>query len=105
MIVEQEINKRNKDSPLQSKGAFIVMNDRGLHTRPSIAIVKCTTGYKSDITLTYKRTEVNARSLLGILMLAAEKGSKIRITATGADAEKAVAALVDLAQRGFDIKY
>ncbi len=81
------------------------MNDRGLHTRPSIAIVKCITGFKSHITLTYKRTEVNARSLLGILMLAAEKGSKIRITATGKDSKEAVDALLDLAHRRFDVNY
>lgn len=86
-------------------GIFIVKNDRGLHTRPSTEVVKCSASFKADIRLTYKKTTVNARSLLGILMLAAEKGAKIKITAQGADAKEAVDALILLADKCFNIKY
>lgn len=91
--------------PAKVKGAFFVLNDRGLHTRPSIAIVKCAASFKADISLKYKKTEVNARSILGILMLAAEKGAKIGIIAVGEDADHAVQSLQELAGRSFDIHY
>jgi phosphocarrier protein HPr len=87
------------------KGAFIVRNDRGLHTRPSTEIVKCATSYRSDVRLIYQKNLVNAKSLLGILMLAACKGSKIQIEAEGVDAEKVVNSLIKLAESNFNIKY
>lgn len=80
-------------------------NDRGLHTRPSTEVVKCASHFSSSIKLTYQKWEVNARSLLGVLMLAATKGSKIWITAEGEDAEEAVEALVALSQKNFNVKY
>ncbi len=88
-----------------AKGLFIVGNDRGLHTRPSTEIVKCASAFKSEVKLIHKKSEVSAKSLLGILMLAATKGSKIRIVAEGVDAEAAVQSLVDLAQNKFNIHY
>ncbi|MCB1112594.1 MAG: HPr family phosphocarrier protein [Chlamydiales bacterium] len=103
MVPKPVVNKKTES--LTVKGAFVVINDRGLHTRPSTEIVKCATSYKADIRLIHKRTEVNARSLLGILMLAAEKGSKIRIVATGNDAQEAVIALQQLAAESFNIQY
>ena len=86
-------------------GSFIVRNDKGLHTRPSTELVKCASQYKSQITLCYKKTEVNAKSLLGILMLAAEKGSKIKVEAVGKDAEAAIEALLKLATHQFNMDY
>lgn len=87
------------------KGMFTVKNDRGLHTRPSTEIVRLATTFKSDIRLRYQETDVNAKSLLGILMLAAARGSKIKIIAQGKDAEEAVSALQDLADCNFNIDY
>lgn len=87
------------------KDFFIVRNDRGLHTRPATEIVKCAVGFKSKILLYFQSHEVNAKSLLGILMLAATKGSKINIKATGADAAEAVENLKKLAENNFNIKY
>ncbi|KIC75959.1 Phosphocarrier protein HPr [Neochlamydia sp. TUME1] len=86
-------------------GIFIVQNDRGLHTRPSTEIVKCATSFRSEVHLIYQKSYVNAKSLLGILMLAATKGSKIQIEAEGEDAEEAVASLIALAKNNFNIKY
>ncbi len=92
--------KKNKFS-----GIFIVKNDRGLHTRPSTEIVKCAANFKSEIILCCQKNEVNAKSILGILMLAASKGSKINIKAEGVDAEQAVLSLIELAKNNFNIKY
>ncbi|MEI8366469.1 MAG: HPr family phosphocarrier protein [Parachlamydiaceae bacterium] len=87
------------------KGRFTVGNDRGLHTRPSTEIVKCATSFKSEVRLVYQKNQVNAKSILGVLMLAAAKGAKITVEASGSDAEEAVASLITLATNNFNIKY
>lgn len=87
------------------RGTFIVQNDRGLHTRPSTEIVKCASNFKSEVYLIHHKNQVNAKSLLGILMLAASRGSKIHVEAEGEDAEEAVACLLQLAKNNFNIKY
>lgn len=87
------------------KGHFVVKNDKGLHTRPCTELVKCSSAFRSDIVLTYQKHRVNAKSILGILMLAANKGSKIGVQATGVDAEEALAAICELAQNKFYIHY
>ena len=87
------------------KGVFVVINEKGLHTRPSTELVKCASSFKSQVTLSTPDLTVNAKSLLGILMLAASRGAKIKIEAEGEDAEKAIKALVDLAHNKFYINY
>jgi len=89
----------------KAKDAFIIRNEKGLHTRPSTELVKCASSFKSHVTLFYQNTSANAKSLLGILMLAAARGAKIRIEAEGEDAELAVRTIVHLAQNKFNIKY
>jgi len=87
------------------KGKFVIANDRGLHTRPSTELVKCASSFKSKVLLFYHKQSVNAKSLLGILMLAASKGARIGIEAEGEDAEEAVQSIIDLAKNNFYIKY
>lgn len=87
------------------KAFFVVINDKGLHTRPSTELVKCASTFKSQVTLHFQDLSVNAKSLLGILMLAAARGSKISIEAVGDDAEEAVQSILELAKNKFHIKY
>jgi len=87
------------------KDFFIVINEKGLHTRPSTELVKCAASFKSQVTLFYQNLTVNAKSLLGILMLAAARGAKIHIEAIGDDAEDAVRTILNLARNKFNIKY
>lgn len=89
----------------KKRGSFTVINDRGLHTRPSTELVRCATRYSADIYLVYKKQKVNAKSLLGILMLAAPKGAKIGVQASGDDAEEAVATILELAKHQFYMRY
>jgi phosphocarrier protein HPr len=98
------MTKKTLEAP-QAKGMFVVKNDRGLHTRPSTEIVKCASSFKSEVSLCYKKKEANAKSLLGILMLAATKGAKIRVIAQGVDAEEAVSHLIELSNNKFNISY
>ncbi|HSW86931.1 MAG TPA: HPr family phosphocarrier protein [Rhabdochlamydiaceae bacterium] len=87
------------------KDSFIVVNEKGLHTRPSTELVKCATSFKSQVTLCYQNLSVNAKSLLGILMLAAARGARIQVEAVGDDAEDAVKGILNLARNKFNIKY
>lgn len=87
------------------RGRFTVSNDRGLHTRPSTEIVKCATSFKAEVRLAYQKKRVNAKSILGILMLAAAKGARITVEAVGDDAEEAVSSIINLAGNNFNIKY
>jgi phosphocarrier protein len=87
------------------KGMFVVKNEKGLHTRPSTELVKCAASFNSQINLLYKKYTVNGKSLLGILMLAAGKGSKITVEAIGEDAQEAVKTIINLANNKFLIKY
>lgn len=96
--------RRNPDA---AKGVFVVKNDKGLHTRPSTELVKNASQFKASISLIHKNsnTIVSAKSLLGILSMAATKGTRIEIEAVGEDAETAVCALCELAENQFYIKY
>ncbi len=89
----------------KSKGTFIVINEKGLHTRPSTELVKCATSFKSQVTLSYHDMNVSAKSILGILMLAAARGAKILVEAEGDDSEEAVKSICALARSKFHIKY
>ena len=60
----------------------------GLHTRPATAIVKILQNCQSDVTFAHKKEEINAKSILCILMLAAKKNSLITITVDGEDAKE-----------------
>lgn len=85
--------------------SFIVINEKGLHTRPSTELVKCASAFRSRVSLHFLDLHVNAKSLLGILMLAAARGSKIIVEAVGEDSEAAVKAILELANNKFYIQY
>ena len=90
---------------LKVKETFVVLNDKGLHTRPATELVKCVSNFKAQVTLHYQNLSVNAKSLLGILMLAAARGAKIRIEAEGEDAVACAQALIELAKSKFHMSY
>jgi phosphocarrier protein HPr len=72
---------------------FVIANKLGLHARASATLVKVATQYKSEILLTKGDQSVNAKSILGLMTLAAAKGTNIRITCTGADEAAAMTAV------------
>jgi len=78
-----------------------ITNKNGLHARPAAEIVKLASRYQSDITLVRDDLEVNGKSIMGVMMLAAEFGSSLLLRAAGPDAEQAVSALSDLIARKF----
>jgi len=78
------------------KKEIIIKNKSGLHARPASLFVQISNKYECDITVKKGRQKVNGKSIMGIMMLAAEKGSKIVITAKGHDAKEALCELESL---------
>jgi phosphocarrier protein len=79
-----------------------IVNRAGMHARPAAEFVKLSARFASEIRVEKDGLEVNGKSIMGVLMLAAEKGSRLRVSAQGKDAEAAVNALADLVGRGFE---
>jgi phosphocarrier protein len=79
-----------------------ICNQRGLHARASAKFVKLASSFEAEITVTRDGVTVDARSIMGLLMLGAGNGCDIEIKAEGSDAEPAVEALADLVSRKFD---
>lgn len=73
-----------------------VKNKQGLHARPAALFVQLANKFDSKITVAKDNQEVNGKSIMGILMLAAEKNSEILITAEGDDAKEAIDTLEEL---------
>jgi len=78
-----------------------IANRNGLHARPAAEIVKTAAKFKSEITLVRDDLEVNGKSIMGVMMLAAEYGSSLLLRADGPDAEAAVGALATLIESKF----
>jgi phosphocarrier protein HPr len=90
-------------SDIETREAFVqVVNRAGLHARPGAELVKLSGSFKSEIHVEKDGLQVNGKSIMGVLMLAAEQGSTLRFTASGPDSEEALDALTDLVRRGFE---
>ena len=80
---------------------FDILNRLGLHARAAAQLVRLANGFASEIRLAKDGMEVNGKSIMGVLMLAAPKDTKILIRAVGIDAEEALAAIGELIARKF----
>ena len=78
-----------------------IVNKLGIHARPAAEIVKCASKFKSNITIVRDDLEVNGKSIMGVMMLAAECGSSILIRAEGEDEQGAIDALAAVIADGF----
>jgi phosphocarrier protein HPr len=78
-----------------------IVNKNGLHARPAAEIVKLAAKFKSEITVVKDDLDVNGKSIMGVMMLAAEHGSNITFRAEGDDAEQALEALTTLVTNKF----
>jgi phosphocarrier protein HPr len=79
----------------------IIVNSEGLHARPAARIVRLASTFNSDIEISKDGVGVNGKSIMGVMMLAAECGSSITIRAQGPDAQHAAEALAELVANGF----
>lgn len=78
-----------------------IVNPQGLHARPAAEIVKLAARYKSNITLQRDDLEVNGKSIMGVMMLAAEYGSTLTLRASGPDEDAALDAIARLIANKF----
>ena len=105
------MDKKTSPSPAPSSKAtgkteslsdsFRIRNELGLHARAAAQFVKVASRFRAEVTVQKSGQSVNGKSIMGILMLAASKGSDIRLTIKGPDAPEAMEALATLIKNGF----
>ena len=85
-----------------AKKDFTILNKLGIHARPAAQFVKTANRFQCDIYVEKDGEEVDGKSIMGLMMLAAGHGSVISVNAEGADADAALAAIGDLITRKFE---
>ena len=80
---------------------FTILNDKGLHARASAKFVEVVENFKSEVIVEKDGLEASGSSIMGLLMLAASKGSVIKVTSNGVDAEELTLALDNLVKSNF----
>jgi len=78
-----------------------IINKLGLHARPAALLVKTASRFSSEVIFRKGNLEVNGKSIMGVMMLAAERGSKIMIIVEGSDEKKALKAMVEVFKTKF----
>jgi phosphocarrier protein len=93
----------SRTAPIQKLDKEIpIVNRLGLHARPAAMFVRIASRYRSEIWVSKEGEEVNGKSIMGLMMLAAGQGSKLRIRCEGPDAEKALEELEELIKARFN---
>jgi phosphocarrier protein len=87
---------------MTARRVLLITNKRGLHARAAAKFVQCAGSFDAEVIVIKDGQSVSGRSIMGLMMLAAAPGSSIEVTADGADAEAAVAALAVLVDGKFD---
>jgi len=72
---------------------YTIIDDAGLHARPSTALVSAVTPFQSEVLLEYKEKQINLKSIMGVMSLGIPKGAIIKVIAKGDDSEQAIASL------------
>jgi len=80
---------------------FVIVNALGLHARAAAQLVQTANRFRSEILVTKDGQEVNGKSIMGVLMLAAAKGTEIEVACEGEDAEQAMTDVARLVEAGF----
>ena len=81
---------------------FTIQNEAGLHARPAAMFVKLANSFEADIWVEKDDEQVNGKSIMGLMMLAAGPGSTVLVTTEGSDAGEAMEAIGGLIDRGFN---
>ena len=81
---------------------IVITNRLGLHARPAAMFVRIASRYRSEVWVSKEGEEVNGKSIMGLMMLAAGQGSKLHVRCEGDDASKAMRELEELIKAGFN---
>lgn len=80
----------------------VIENERGLHARAAAMFVRTAEVFKAEVSVIRDDVRVSGRSIMGLMMLAAARGARLKLCASGEDAEEVLAALSELVKRKFD---
>ena len=83
------------------KQTLTIINRLGLHARAAAKLVKLASQFESEVLVKRKQREVNGKSIMGVMLLAAARGTEIELSVDGADEAVAMASISDLVQSGF----
>lgn len=84
------------------KKTVTIVNNLGLHARPSAMLVSTSSKFRSEVFFTKDSLRVNGKSIMGVMMLAAEKGSKLIVETDGEDESEAMEQIIKVIESGFD---
>ena len=93
--------KKPSEDVQRCTGEVVIDNRNGLHARPAAMFVKISSRYRAEVWVEKDGERVNGKSIMGLMMLAAGKGSRPQIIAEGVDADKAVAEIKNLVETRF----
>lgn len=93
--------KKSNEDVQRCTGEVVIDNRNGLHARPAAMFVKISSRYRAEVWVEKDGERVNGKSIMGLMMLAAGKGSRLQVIAEGADADKAVAEIKNLVETRF----
>jgi phosphocarrier protein HPr len=94
--------EKNTTSAATHTKELLVQNKMGIHARPAAMIVRVTNKFKSEVLVEKDEEQVNGKSIMGLMMLAAAKGTKVKFIATGEDAPAMLAEIEALFAKRFD---
>ena len=93
--------KKSADDTQRCTGEVVIENRNGLHARPAAMFVKISSRYRAEVWVEKDGERVNGKSIMGLMMLAAGKGSRLQVIAEGSDADKALAEIKNLVETRF----
>lgn len=98
------LNRRSSSAArdLKIEKEITIVNRLGLHARPAAMFVRISSRYRAEVWVSKEGEEVNGKSIMGLMMLAAGQGSKLRIRCEGPDADKAIKELEELINAKFN---
>lgn len=99
---ENDTSQNSKISPKIVERSVQIKNKMGIHARPAAMLVQMAGKYSSEISIIKDDIKVDGKSIMGVMMLAAEYGSTITIQAEGEDAEEVVEKLVNIVESKFN---
>lgn len=96
------LNRKTGSKPRKVEKEITIVNRLGLHARPAALFVKVASRYRSDVWVKKESEEINGKSIMGLMMLAAGQGSKLFIRCEGPDADRALEELEELIKARFN---
>ena len=96
------LNRRSAGPAQKLEKEITIINRLGLHARPAAMFVRIASRYRSEVWVEKEGEQINGKSIMGLMMLAAGQGSKLHIRCEGPDADKALAELEELIKAKFN---